>query len=192
MRMIVGLRNPGKEYQGTRHSVGAEAVSSLALSFQTSWRRRPLRARCETAEIRIRGTRVLMGLPLRMMNVSGGSVIYLMKYHKVGVEELLVIHDDIDLPFGKLRVRSGGSAGGHNGVTSVAKAIGSPDFWRLKIGVGRPPSGMDPAKYVLRRFRSGERRTIDQAVDRAADLAELWVKDPQVSRQSAGEWKPYD
>ena len=125
-----------------------------------------------------------------MMNVSGGSVGYLMRYHRVEVEGLLVVHDDIDLPFGRLRVRSGGGAGGHNGVKSVAKALGDSGFWRLKIGLGRPPTGMDPATYVLKRFRSGERNVIDQAVDKAAHLAELWVRDPHAARQSAGEWRP--
>ncbi len=149
-----------------------------------------MRSRSETAEVRIGGERVLLSLPLRMMNVSGGPVSYVMKYHRVALGELLVVHDDIDLPFGRLRVRSGGSAGGHNGVKSVAKALGNPGFWRLKIGVGRPPSVMDPADFVLKRFRSAERGVIEQAVDAAAEVAELWVKDPQAARQSAGEWKP--
>ncbi len=119
-----------------------------------------------------------------------GPVGYLVKYNRAAVEDLLVVHDDIDLAFGRLRVRSGGGAGGHNGIKSVAKALGSDGFWRLKIGVGRPPSGMDPADYVLKRFRSAERSIITQAVERAAEVAELWVKDPQAARQSAGEWKP--
>lgn len=190
MQVIVGLRNPGREYSGTRHNIGAEAVGILASWHQARWRRRPLRARCETTGIRVGSQGVLLGLPLRMMNVSGGSVGYLMRYHRVEVEGLLVVHDDIDLPFGRLRVRSGGGAGGHNGVKSVAKALGDSGFWRLKIGLGRPPTGMDPATYVLKRFRSGERNVIDQAVDKAAHLAELWVRDPHAARQSAGEWRP--
>ena len=190
MRVIVGLRNPGTQYSATRHNIGAEAVSNLAASYQSGWRRRPLRARCETVALRVGDQRVLLGLPLRMMNVTGGSVTYLVRYHQVEVEDLLVVHDDIDLPFGRLRIRAGGGAGGHNGVKSVAKTLGSSDFWRLKIGVGRPPSGMDPAVYVLRKFRSSERRVIDQAVDKAAELAEQWANDPCAARQSAGEWKP--
>ncbi len=190
MRIIVGLRNPGREYAATRHNVGAEAVASLAESHQASWRRRPLRSRCETAEMRVGNQRVLLGLPLRMMNVSGGAVSYLVQYNRATMEDLLVVHDDIDLPFGRLRVRPGGGAGGHNGVKSAARALGADGFWRLKIGVGRPPSGMDPADYVLKRFRSGERNTIEQAVEMAAELAKLWVNDPQAARQEAGEWKP--
>ena len=191
MRIIVGLRNPGREYAATRHNVGAEAVTALGLSHGASWRRRPLRGRCETATLRIGGRRVLLGMPLRMMNVSGGPVSYLARYNRVAAEHLLVIHDDIDLPFGRLRFRPGGGAGGHNGVRSVAKALGSDRFWRLKIGVGRPPAGMDPAAYVLKRFRRNERDVIDQAVEKAAELAESWVEDPLAARQSAGEWKPY-
>ncbi|MCQ3805213.1 MAG: aminoacyl-tRNA hydrolase [bacterium] len=190
MRVIVGLRNPGAEYLATRHNIGAEAVANLASVYGVGWRRRPLRARCETAGLRVGNQRVLLGLPLRMMNVTGGSVSYLVKYHRVDHEDLLIVHDDIDLPFGRLRIRAGGGSGGHNGVKSVAKALGSPDFWRLKIGVGRPPRGMDPANYVLKRFRSSERRVIDQSVEGAAELAELWTKDPRGARQSAGEWRP--
>ena len=190
MRAIVGLRNPGAQYSATRHNIGAQAVEILASSHNVGWRRRPLRARCETAGVRVGKVRVLLGLPLRLMNVSGGSVGYLMRYHRIGPEELLIVHDDIDLPFGRLRVRFGGGAGGHNGVKSVSKALGSPGFWRLKIGVGRPPSGMDPAAFVLKRFRSSERDVIDRAVEEAAQLAEVWVEDPLAARQTAGEWKP--
>ena len=144
VQIVVGLRNPGREYQGTRHNVGAEVAAFLGESHNASWRRRPLRARCETAGVRIGGESVLLGMPLRMMNVSGASVGYLAKYHRIPSQQVLVIHDDIDLPRGRLRIRSGGGAGGHNGVKSVARALGFPDFWRLKIGVGRPPSGLDP------------------------------------------------
>ncbi|MDE0232227.1 MAG: aminoacyl-tRNA hydrolase [bacterium] len=190
MRIVVGLRNPGREYAATRHNVGAEAVIALGMSHGASWRRRPLRARCETATLRIDGRRVLLGIPLRMMNVSGGPVSYLVRYNRAKAEDLLVIHDDIDLPFGRLRFRPGGGAGGHNGVKSVARALGSDTFWRLKIGVGRPPSGMDPAAYVLKRFRRTERDVIDQAVEKASEMAELWVQDPLAARQTAGEWRP--
>ncbi len=190
MRIIIGLRNPGETYRATRHNVGAEVVCILGESHQASWRRRPLRARCETAGVRLGRQNVMLGLPIRMMNLSGASVGYLVKYHQTPVEEVLVVHDDIDLPFGRLRIRSGGGAGGHNGVKSVARALGSPDFWRLKIGVGRPPSGLDPADYVLKRFRASERDTVDRAVEKAAELAELWAKDSRAARQAAGEWKP--
>ena len=190
MRIMVGLRNPGREYAATRHNVGAEAVAVLGMSHGAPWKRRPLRARCETATLRIGGRRVLLGMPLRMMNVSGGPVSYLVRYNRAATEDLLVIHDDIDLPFGRLRFRPGGGAGGHNGVKSVAKALGSDRFWRLKIGVGRPPTGMDPAAYVLKRFHRTERDVIDQAIEKAADLAELWVQDPLAARQAAGEWRP--
>ena len=190
VRVVVGLRNPGEKYRATRHNVGAEVVALLAQPHGVSWRRRPLRSRCETADLRLGRQRVILGLPLRLMNLSGLSVANLVKYHRVPAEGLLVVHDDIDLPFGRLRIRSGGGAGGHNGVKSVARALGSPDFWRLKIGVGRPPSGLDPADYVLRRFRSTERDTIDRVVEYAAELAAEWVESPQSARQSAGEWKP--
>jgi len=101
-----------------------------------------------------------------------------------------VVHDDIDLPCGRLGLRPGGSGGGHNGGKWVAGALGSEGFWRLKSGVGRPPSGMDAAAYVLKPCRRTERDVIDQAVERASDLAEMWVQDPLAARQAAGEWRP--
>ena len=112
MRIIVGLRNPGREYEATRHNVGAEAVTALGMFHGASWRRRPLRSRCETATLRLGGRRVVLGMPLRMMNVSGGPVGYLVRYNRAAAGDLLVIHDDIDLPFGRLRFSAPAGAPG--------------------------------------------------------------------------------
>ena len=122
------------------------------------------------------------------MNHAGQAVAPLARYYRTDGDRLLVIHDDIDLPFAKLRVQASGGAGGHNGVRSVASSLGSPDFWRLKVGVGRPPGRQEPADYVLRRFASKERPEVDLLVQYAADVAELFVSDGgPAARQRAGE-----
>ena len=130
-------------------------------------------------------------LPNTSMNLSGQVVSPLMKYFGIAVDGLLVVHDDIDLPFGRLRVQVGRGAGGHNGVSSVIKSVGSPEFWRLKIGVGRPPGAMDPAAYVLRRFASRERPNVDVMVVEAVDLIETYLTEgPEIARQESGEKGP--
>ncbi|HHC09235.1 MAG TPA: aminoacyl-tRNA hydrolase [Actinobacteria bacterium] len=188
MRLVVGLRNPGARYEGTRHNVGAEAVERLAAELGWSFRRAPGRIRAEVAEGRVDEVRAVLALPGTFMNESGGAVSGLVRYYRVGCADLLVVHDDIDLPFGKLRVRFGGSSGGNNGVRSIIGAVGTDEFWRLKIGVGRPPARMDPADYVLSRFSKAERRVVDLVVDDAAEVAAVFVVDGgEAARRRAGE-----
>ncbi len=122
------------------------------------------------------------------MNHAGQAVAPLARYYRVDLDRLLVVHDDIDLPFAKLRVQEAGGAGGHNGVTSVANSLGSKVFWRLKVGVGRPPGRQDPADFVLRTFAKRERAEVDLLVQYAADVAELFATDGgPAARQRAGE-----
>lgn len=131
---------------------------------------------------------VTVALPTTFMNESGGPVSRLVKYFKVEPADLIVIHDDIDLPFGKLRVQSSRGAGGHNGVASVVRSLRGDDFWRLKFGVGRPPGRMDPADFVLRRFSKAERSDVDLMVVAAADVLETFVADGgEAAAQHAGE-----
>lgn len=184
MRVVVGLRNPGSEYEGTRHNVGYEVVDVLARRHHGSFRR-TRRVRCETASVDIGGTRVLLAAPLTFMNESGGPVRSLVDYYRLSLADLLVIHDDIDLPFGRLRLVVGRGSGGHNGIRSLERALGTNEFARLKVGVGRPPGRMDPAAYVLRRFSSAERPEVDLLVEEAADVAETWVTDPEAAREQA-------
>lgn len=130
-------------------------------------------------------------LPTTSMNHSGQVVAPLMKYFGVSLNELLIVHDDIDLPFCKLRLQFGRGAGGHNGVTSVIGSLGSTDFWRLKLGVGRPPGAMDPAAFVLRRFTARERPSVDVMIEEGADAIEDFIAEgPEVARQRAGERGP--
>lgn len=127
-------------------------------------------------------------MPLTFMNESGQAVAPIVRYYGIDTDNLLVVHDDIDLPFGKIKVQFGGGHGGNNGVRSTAQSLKSPDFWRLKIGIGRPPGRMDPADYVLGKFRTAERDEIEVSIHRARDVIEAFISfGGQSARQSAGE-----
>lgn len=187
MRVLVGLRNPGPDYEGTRHNVGFEVVETLAERWGGSWRRGRGRTRSDLVEVRAGPERVVLVAPLTYMNESGQAVQSVLRFYKVEARDLLVFHDDIDLPFARLRIQEGGGTGGHNGLRSMEKALGTRDFWRLKVGVGRPPGRMDPAAYVLRRFAKAERTEVDLLVQDAADAAEAWLTDVEAARRIAGE-----
>jgi PTH1 family peptidyl-tRNA hydrolase len=186
--LVVGLRNPGVKYEGTRHNVGAEVVATLADRLGASFKRARLSIRAEVAEARIGDHPVALALPQSFMNESGQSVAPLARYYRVAPERLVVVHDDIDLPFAKLRVQFGRGAGGNNGVRSVIGSLGTQDFWRLKCGVGRPPGSMDPADYVLRRFSSAERPEADLMVQYGCDVIEEFVAvGGEAASQRAGD-----
>jgi PTH1 family peptidyl-tRNA hydrolase len=184
MRVIVGLRNPGPEYEGTRHNIGSEIA--FRLSREHPLKRGPLRVRMELA----RQGDTIVAVPMSFMNEVGGPVSALLKYFKASPSELLVIHDDIDLGFGRLRFQVGGGSGGHNGLRSTEKSLGTPDFARLKIGVGRPPGKLDPAVYVLRRFTKAERVEMDIVVEDGAEVALRWLEDAVAARDLAGSRRP--
>lgn len=190
MKAVVGLRNPGPEYELTRHNVGFEVVQAVAADRGVRLGKGPPRSRCETAELRLGGKRVVLAAPVTYMNESGRAVRALTDYFGIGGEDLLVLHDDIDLPFGRLRIQQGGGTGGHNGLRSIEKALGHREFTRLKIGVGRPPGRMDPADFVLRRFARAERVEVDLLVADAAAVVEDWATDVEAATRRAGERKP--
>lgn len=184
----MGLRNPGPEHEGSRHNVGAEVVACLAAEEGSSFRRAPRLIKARVAHADLPGGRVWLGLPSTFMNQSGRGVVPLMRYFKVGVEDLVLIHDDIDLPFGRLRFHFGRGTGGHNGVASVVQALGSESLWRLKIGVGRPPGRMDPAAFVLQRFSNRERPDVDRMVVAAAAVLRTFAAaGGEQARQEAGD-----
>jgi len=189
VRIVVGLRNPGSEYEGTRHNVGHEVVVAVARRHGGELRRMR-RTRCETVTVELGGQKVVLAAPLAFMNESGGPVRALVDYYRLSLDHLLVVHDDIDLPFGRLRLVAGRGSGGHNGVRSLERALGTNHFARLKVGVGRPPGRMDPAVYVLRRFSVRERPEVDLMVADAADVVETWVGDPERARELAGRRRP--
>jgi PTH1 family peptidyl-tRNA hydrolase len=185
-KLIVGLRNPGSRYDGTRHNVGAEVVEAVAPDLK--FKRARLGIRADVATTRFGDTRAVLALPRTFMNECGQSIAPLVRYERVDGERLLVVHDDIDLPFAKLKVQFGGGEGGHNGVRSTVRSLGTNEFWRLKIGVGRPPGRVDPADYVLNRFAKVERASVDDAVIRSLRVIEVFVVDGgDAARQTAGE-----
>ncbi len=190
-RLVVGLRNPGDRYVGTRHNVGA-AVVELLLSRQGAKLKRGRRSlRAEVAELSIHGCGVVAALPNTFVNNSGDAIGPLARYYDVDPSDVLIIYDDIDLPFAKLRVRFGGSAGGQNGIKSAIEGLGTQDFWRLKIGVGRPRGRTSPSAHVLSRFPKSQREEIGVTIEHAADLAEIFIIDGgDTARQRAGELNP--
>lgn len=185
--VIAGLRNPESAYVGTRHNIGAEVVEALAERHSVRIKRGPVRVRCDIAQITVGGATAILALPRANMNISGPPVRTVLSYYKVDPGDLLVIHDDMDLPYARLRLHEGRGAGGHNGVKSIMTAISSRDFWRLKVGVGRPPGRMDPAAFVLKRFAKDEREEMDILVQDAADVIETFLSDRQRAIQQAGE-----
>jgi PTH1 family peptidyl-tRNA hydrolase len=190
MSVVIGLRNPGPDYAGTRHNIGHEVILQVALRHRARFKRGPSRTRSEVAEVGEAGHRLMLAAPTTYMNEAGGAVKALVAYHKVPPAELLIVHDDIDLAFGRLRLQNGGGTGGHNGLKSIEGALGTRDFARLKIGVGRPPGNMDPADYVLSRFSRAERVEMDLVVEDAADVIEKWVVDPKRAQEQAANRVP--
>lgn len=188
MRLIVGLRNPGSDYQGTRHNLGYEVLVALAGRLGVRLKRGPLRVRSEVAGVP--GRELVLASPNTFMNESGRAVGSLRSYYKVDSEGLLVLHDDIDLAFGRLRLQKAGGSGGHNGIRSLEQHLGTKDFWRLKLGVGRPPGNQDPSQYVLRRFTKDERSEVDLLVGDGADVVVRWLEDPPRAQELAAHRRP--
>jgi PTH1 family peptidyl-tRNA hydrolase len=170
---VVGLGNPGPGYSGNRHNVGFLVVELLA--ERMSGRFKAHKTRSEIVEGRLGDVRVVLAKPRSYMNDSGGPVSGLLDFFKVPLDRLVVVHDELDLPFGGLRLKLGGGDNGHNGLKSVRRSLGSGDFNRVRIGIGRPPGRMDPATFVLRDFSGTERKELDYQVDRAADAVEALV-----------------
>lgn len=174
--LVVGLGNPGQRYEHTRHNVGADAVRRLADEQRGTFSRNK-RARCETAEVTVAGERLVLALPDSYMNRSGGPTQAAAAWYKVPVERVIVCHDDLDLDPGRLRLKRGGGHAGHNGLKDIDRALGSQDYLRVRIGVGRPPGRMPARDHVLRRFAPSERATVDLALAEAAGAIVTLVTD---------------
>jgi PTH1 family peptidyl-tRNA hydrolase len=168
MMIVVGLGNPGPRYRGTRHNLGHDVVRHLAATLRISLREDGW---AMTGQGRLGAGHVLLAIPETYMNASGQAVGDVLRRRRRRPADLLVVHDDLDLSLGHLRLRPGDGAGGHNGVRSVIEELGTGAFPRLRIGIGRPPAGVDPTEFVLQRFTPEERRAIDPAIDRAAEAA---------------------
>jgi peptidyl-tRNA hydrolase, PTH1 family len=177
--LVVGLGNPGPTYAGTRHNAGFMVVDLLAQRMGSKFKAH--RGRADVVEGGFGGptsqerARVALAKPKSYMNESGGPVASLRDFFKVPLDRIVVVHDELDLPYGTLRLKQGGGDGGHNGLRSVTKSLGGPDYLRVRLGVGRPPGQMDPAAYVLKPFTSAEQRELAFNVDRAADAVEALV-----------------
>jgi peptidyl-tRNA hydrolase, PTH1 family len=175
--LVVGLGNPGPSYASHRHNVGHLVLDVLAGRVGGGFKAHR-RARSEVLEGRlggVPGTRVVLAKPRSYMNESGGPVSALLGYYEIAPERMVVVHDELDIPYGTLRVKLGGGDNGHNGLRSIRRSIGTGDYYRVRFGIGRPPGRQDPAAFVLRDFSPAERKELDWAVDRAADCVESLV-----------------
>jgi PTH1 family peptidyl-tRNA hydrolase len=174
--LVVGLGNPGPEYAETRHNVGVRVVELLA-ARAGGGRFAKHKSNADVLEGRLAGRRAVFAVPRTYMNVSGGPVAGLLRYYGVEPADLMVVHDDLDLGFGVVRLKQGGGEGGHNGLRSISGSIGTKDYLRVRFGIGRPPGRQDPADFVLKRFSGAERKELEFAVDLAADAAEALLRD---------------
>ncbi|TDD90174.1 aminoacyl-tRNA hydrolase [Actinomadura darangshiensis] len=168
--LVVGLGNPGPSYAKNRHNAGFMVLDVLAA--RAGGRFKSHRARADVLEGRLAGARAVLAKPRSFMNESGGPVKGLLDFYKVPVERLVVVHDELDIPFGAVRLKQGGGDNGHNGLRSVTKSLGAKDYLRVRFGVGRPPGRMDAAAFVLKDFSATERKDLDLEVDRSADAVE--------------------
>lgn len=176
--IVVGLGNPGPTYAATRHNIGYLVVDALAARARSSFKRH--RSNAEIAEIHIGAPpapKTVLAKPLSFMNLSGGPVAGLASYFHVEPANIIAIHDELDLPFGTVRLKLGGGDNGHNGLRSMTKSLGSKDYLRIRVGIGRPPGRQDPADFVLKPFPASDRAELGVVIEEAADAVELLVRD---------------
>lgn len=175
--LVVGLGNPEREYGGTRHNVGADTVRLLAKRLGASLRTHKVGGEVADTFDRPGGTPLSLVVPPGYMNDSGGPVQRASAFYRVPGDRLVVVHDDLDLAPATLRLKRGGGTAGHKGLKDIERRLGTPDFLRVRIGVGRPPGRQDPAAYVLKRFAPSEREEVDVTIEDAADAILLLVAD---------------
>lgn len=173
--LVVGLGNPGPRYEGNRHNIGAMTIAELARGARATLRQHR-KAQALAAEVRLGtapggmpGPRAVLARPTTYMNVSGGPVAGLVGFYKVPLEQVVVVHDELDIDFGAVRLKRGGGEGGHNGLRSISQSLGSRDYLRVRLGIGRPPGRQDPADYVLSDFPARERTEVELLVGDGAD-----------------------
>jgi PTH1 family peptidyl-tRNA hydrolase len=184
--LIVGLGNPGPDYAGNRHNAGFMILDVLA--GRIGGRFKSHRARADVVEGRLGGpggTRVVLAKPRTFMNESGGPVAGLRDFFKVPAERLIVVHDELDIPYGTVRLKRGGGDNGHNGLRSITRSLGDKEYLRVRFGVGRPPGRMDAAAFVLRDFSAAERKELPLELERAADAVEMLVAQGLEASQNA-------
>ncbi len=188
--LVVGLGNPGPGYAGHRHNVGQMALAELAHRVSASSNSgatfKSHKANAAVAEARLSpgGPKLILAKPNSFMNLSGGPVAALLRFYDLDASRLIVLHDELDIPFDTVRLKSGGGHGGHNGVRDIAAAIGTPEFVRVRIGIGRPPGRQDAADFVLKPFTGAEREVLPSLLSDAADATELVITDGLLAAQA--------
>jgi peptidyl-tRNA hydrolase, PTH1 family len=181
--LVVGLGNPGPRYEATRHNIGQMVVDELARRRGESFRAHKGNARVAETWLRPGADKLVLAKPNSFMNVSGGPASSLADYYGVPAERVIVVHDELDIPFDTIKLKVGGGHGGHNGVRDVAKALGTPEFPRVRVGIGRPLGRQDPADWVLDPFGSAERQNLPILISDAADAVEELVGDGLLAAQ---------
>ena len=171
--IIVGLGNPGREYRETRHNIGFMLIDRLAARLDGSLRR--VQSKAIIGSVTKNDNKIILAKPQTFMNLSGQAVQGLVRFYKIPLENLIIAHDDLDLPFGTLRIRPGGGAGGQKGIKSTIQHLGTQDFPRLRLGIGRPPGRMDAAAYVLQDFAKGDEQILSETLDRAVDAVLTFI-----------------
>ncbi len=175
MKLVVGLGNPGRRYEGTRHNVGYRVLAELARRHACG--RPKIKFQGEVVDADLAGERALLLSPTTYMNLSGASVLAARDFYHVPLDDILVICDDMNLPSAKLRVRAGGSAGGQKGLADIIRRLGDEQVPRLRVGIGAPPDGWDATNYVLARFTAEEAEGIQKAISNAADAVVVWARE---------------
>lgn len=189
MYLIAGLGNPGRQYEATRHNMGFDVLDCLIEKHHIA--QSGVKFNAMFGKGIIGGEKVILMKPLSFMNLSGGPIQEMANYFKIDPEaELIVIYDDIDLEPGQLRIRKQGSAGGHNGMKDIIRKLGTDKFLRVKVGVGAKPKGWDLADHVLSRFTDGDRKLVDEAIEKAADAVEIMVSQGADAAMNAYNRKP--
>ncbi|VEI50365.1 aminoacyl-tRNA hydrolase [Kocuria rosea] len=181
--LVVGLGNPGPKYARTRHNVGQMVLDELASRLGGTFKVHKTRAQVLESRLRPGGPRVVLAKPMTYMNTSGGAVAGLAKFYDIPAERMIAVHDEIDIPFAALKLKIGGGEGGHNGLRDMSKALSTKDYYRVRVGVGRPPGRMDAASYVLKPFSSTEGKELPFLLDDAADAVEHLVENGLLEAQ---------
>lgn len=181
--LVVGLGNPGPGYASHRHNVGQMVVDELAQRIGATFKKHKTPAQVAEGFLRPGGPKLVLAKSNSYMNTSGGPVAALLKFYSLPLERLIVVHDELDIPFDTVKLKSGGGHGGHNGLRDIAKAANSPDYVRVRVGVGRPPGRQDTADFVLQGFSSSERSVLPNLLSDAADAVELVVSEGLLAAQ---------
>lgn len=182
--LIVGLGNPGPDYAATRHNIGQMVLDQLAQEVGGNFKKHS-KARAQVLEGRLGlgGPRVVLAKPLTYMNLSGGPVSALANFYGLAPEEIIVVHDELDIPFDSVKLKIGGGEGGHNGLRDISKSLGTKDYYRVRTGIGRPPGRMDTADFVLKPFSTAEKKDLPFLISNAADAVQMLIKEGLLATQ---------